>query len=643
MNRLVQALAAWGVLSAAGAWAWWVSGHRVSDALGGVVLIVVLVGAFGVYLVVDRKRHGAWLCFGGYGAAVLVSGVHVWFDGLLPIARASSFGAYSEYVDRLGSWGEVLLAAPLPAFFIGAILWVDVVVKSLEVGRGEDRRPRADSDLYGRARFLGARYMRRLAGRRGMLLGGWGERRAAPLIGWELEGSALTIAPPRGGKGALITLNLLSPARRGPAGSTVLIDPRGEIWCVVARRRREMGRRVLLMDPFGVVADHAVDYPHAYIPDSRSARYNPLDFIREEEGAAVRDIYVLVDALLTPPGSGTGANSRHFYESASAIIAGYIAYVRFREGEGKRNLKRVHELLSMSPEGLKAFAKEKSTLGRFAGGLFHLALERQAQVAGEEAGSNFTTIANQLQFMTFPEIAVQTASSNFDPCWLARGDTDVFVVVPEEVLEHAKGWLRLWIAIPNAVASRKPLERDLMIMIDEMPRLGYLKPVMDGYNMAAGKGVHYWCFAQSLSALDTTWGREHRKTIMDLAEVVQILGFPRTDADGAESLSKAIGTGTFESRTQSRSGSVSGDRVLMGSSQTQEGDSLGVVRERLVTPDELMTLGGGRQFVIASAKDLPRDALSLQQVRYWEHEETRWLADPNPFAMRKKKAKEAAA
>ena len=642
MNHLVQALVAWGVLSAAGAWAWWISAHRISDIVGGWVLIVVLIGAFAVYVVVDRKRHGAWLCFGGYGALVVVSGVHVWFDGWLPLSNAPSLGAYSAYVDRLGGWGELLLAVPLPAFFIGAILWVDVVVKSLEMGRGGDRRPRAESDLYGRARFLGSRHMRGLARRGGMLLGGWGERRSAPLIGWELEGSALTIAPPRGGKGALITLNLLSPEGRGPAGSTVLIDPRGEIWCVVARRRREMGRRVLLMDPFGVVAGHAVDYPEAYIPDSQSRRYNPLDFIREEEGPAVRDIYVLVDALLTAPSTGTGANSRHFYESASSIIAGYIAYVRFREEPGKRNLKRVHELLSMSPEALSAFAKDKFELERFAGGLFHLALERQAQVAGEEAGSNFTTIANQLQFMTFPEIAAQTASSNFDPYWLCRGDTDVFVVVPEEVLEHAKGWLRLWIAIPNAVASRKPLERDLMIMIDEMPRLGYLKPVMDGYNMAAGKGVHYWCFAQSLSALDTTWGREHRKTIMDLAEVVQILGFPRTDAEGADSLSKAIGTGTFESRTQSSSGSVSGDRVLMGSSKTQEGDSLGVVRERLVTPDELMTLGDGRQFVIASAKDLPRDALSLQQVRYWEHGETRWLADPNPFVIRKKKAKVAA-
>ena len=90
---------------------------------------------------------------------------------------------------------------------------------------------------------------------------------------------------------------------------------------------------------------------------------------------------------------------------------------------------------------------------------------------------------------------------------LADGHTDLFVVAPEETVEHVKGWLRLWVAIPNAVAGRTPLERDMLIVIDEMPRIGFLKPVMDGYTMAAGKGVHFWCFGQSISALDSSMGQ----------------------------------------------------------------------------------------------------------------------------------------
>ena len=123
---------------------------------------------------------------------------------------------------------------------------------------------------------------------------------------------------------------------------------------------------------------------------------------------------------------------------------------------------------------------------------------------------------------------------------------------------------------------------------------------MDGYTMAAGKGVHFWCFAQSISALDSTWGKEHRKTLLHLAELVQILGFPRTDAEGAEELSKAIGTATFEARTENPSGTIAENRIVTANTQWQAGDSRALVRERLITPDELMTLGPDRQYVIAS-------------------------------------------
>lgn len=99
--------------------------------------------------------------------------------------------------------------------------------------------------------------MRTLSRRGGILLGQRGSGKASPLIAWNLEGCAVTVAPPRAGKGALIALNYLSPGDRGFRGSTVLVDPRGETFCVVARRRREMGRRVVLLDPFGVAAQHA--------------------------------------------------------------------------------------------------------------------------------------------------------------------------------------------------------------------------------------------------------------------------------------------------------------------------------------------------------------------------------------------------
>ncbi len=599
----------------------------------------VLAGTLGLALVLfyatDRREKWLWLRFCVHGGALAACGAILWTAVVRPLADNGPAALLAPLQEAaFGGSAAVMLA--LPGFVIMTVLWLEVAVQALKRLHRRTRRQRADSDLYGRASFLDPRFVTRLTRRDGILLGQRGSGLEAPIVAWPLEGSAITIAPPRTGKGATIALNLLSPGWRGFAGSTVIIDPRGEIWCVAARRRREMGRQVLLLDPFSVVERHAAQFPEAHLPVTGSAVFNPLDFIRDDENHAYHDINILLDALLTPPKPDAHPAARHFYESAHAIIAGYMAWVRYREPEPQRTLERLHQMLSMSARQQDTFAEAIRETERFAGGLTHLAVERQSQTGSDEKGSNFSTIANQLAFLNFPELRSHTRKSNFDPLDLADGKTDLFVVAPEEMIDHVRGWIRLWITIPNAVSGRRALERDLFLIIDEMPRLGFLKPVMDGYNLAAGRGVHFWCFAQSLSALDSTWGRDHRKTLTDLAEVVQVLGFPRTDAAGAEEMSKALGTATFESRTESRSGTISESRVLAANTQWQAGESRTVVRERLVTPDELMTLPPDRQFVIAAPKDMPRDPLHLNHTRYWKHRATELLADPNPLAMRKR-------
>ena len=60
----------------------------------------------------------------------------------------------------------------------------------------------------------------------------------------------VTIAPTGAGKGrGVIIPNLLRFE-----GSVIVIDPKGETWHVTARRRKEMGQEVRLLDPFGAVS-----------------------------------------------------------------------------------------------------------------------------------------------------------------------------------------------------------------------------------------------------------------------------------------------------------------------------------------------------------------------------------------------------
>ncbi len=634
-DRLVSARydgAVWFLVSAlGGGLCLWVLSERPS----GVLLLVLVCGAlsalFGVYMGTGRNRV-VGLRLGIYGAVAGLLGVVTWCEILGPVLA----GASVERALRRLSGGRiediVVMAGAAVGCVLAVIVWLEVVLYVVRSFDKRRRRRRAESDLYGKANFLDRRFMGELTKRRGILLGQWGSGSRAPLVAWNLEGSAITLAPPRSGKGATIALNYLSPGWRGWPGSTVLLDPRGEMFCVVARRRRQMGRRVVLMDPFGVVKGYSEGVPGLHLPISRSETFNPLDFIREREDDAVSDIFVLLDALLTPPPKGQ-ANSEHFYKSARAIIAGYIAWVRFREEPGRRTLGRVRDLLMQSEEARGEFEVEVLEQDPFAGGLAHVAIERQRQVGKEERGSNFSSIANQLGFLSLPKMVASTASSSFDPTVLVDGNTDLFVVVSEDMVDEVKPWLRLWITVPNALSTRRPLEHQLLVIIDEMPKLGFLKPVMDGYNMAAGRGVHFWSFAQSLSALDETWGKESRMTLTHLAEVVQYLGVSRMDTDGAEEISKAIGTATFESQSESHSGTMSDAKLISSSTQSQAGESVSLVRERLVTPDELMTMGPDKQFVVARPKDIPRDPIALDHAKYWTHRATRNLFDPNPLLM----------
>src|SRR5262245_39373170 len=101
----------------------------------------------------------------------------------------------------------------------------------------------------------------------------------APLV-YEGDGHLLSIAPTGKGKGrGDIIPNLL----RYP-GPVIVIDPKGENYAVTARRRREMGHRVIALDPFHMVTDH-------------TDQLNPFDLFRLAGSTAESDAEMLAELL----------------------------------------------------------------------------------------------------------------------------------------------------------------------------------------------------------------------------------------------------------------------------------------------------------------------------------------------------------
>ena len=625
------------------------------EGLAGLAIVGWLMVA-GAWFAVPEERETAWLRMSLYaGGAWMGVGVfgEFWamWAPLLPAeplrAAVALPGAVAEVQERHAQWvGLTPWAAGVMSVF-GTLFGLGTVAGVL-FGRNEveEGRKHARSELFGKSRLMGRRMMRRMSRRGGVILGAIAQSQAGPLVSYWLVGMMMIFAPPRTGKTALIAANLLAPKGQGfVKGSTVIVDPRGELYFVAAKRRKAMGRNVVLMDPFGEVAKLAEEFKgRVDVPTTKSATFNPLDFIRGgDEGMS--DIFSLLGGLLSEPARQGADNAKHFYESAKAECAGKMAWVYdmgISGGQGTLPLSEVRQWVTPS-EGEEKMLRDKVGMEPTLGwGLPRRALERMDRVGEAERGSNFSSVANQLDWVLVPELAVSTAVSTFDPMQLADGNTDLFLVVPESKLEIAKAWLRMWVAVADAVPERQ-LEHDgITIVLDEAPRLGYLKPVMDALYMAAGKGIRFIVISQTESALELVFGKESMRVVTDLLEVLQILEFPRANPEFADRVSKTIGHATFVNRSKSASGTVAGADVLRREQSSQEGVNESVVKERLVTPEELMMLSVDEQVVLTNSKIAGREAMRLNLVRYWERKDMKDLAAPNPYVLRMEAERNAA-
>ncbi len=382
---------------------YWLWTERPDPEIRGWVLAGMVAASFAVLMFTDLKRGGLGWKIGIYGPTAAVAGMTLLLDHVA-FVLARDLAGFTALVGDGTVVDQFRLVAPIPVAPVFALLWFTAMLTGLTGAGRISKRRRSKSELHGASKLMGQRHLRRLGQRKGgIILGQTTPGNGAPLAVWPLEGHAMTIAPPRTGKGALIASNLLAPGERGWQGSTVSIDPRGELYCIVARRRRELGRKVVLLDPYDVIGRHREQHPHCHLPrEVKRHTYNPLDFLRGEE-KAVQDIDTLVQALLTPPTSDA-SNSRHFYESAKRLISGHIAWAGYRADDENRNLAHVFENLSMGPDNRKILSAQILDSESFAGGLAHRAVESELATSSQESGSNYTTIANQGSLVVEGEI-----------------------------------------------------------------------------------------------------------------------------------------------------------------------------------------------------------------------------------------------
>lgn len=405
----------------------------------------------------------------------------------------------------------------------------------------------------------------------------------------------LTIAPTRSGKGvSTIIPNLLTWP-----GSVFCIDPKGENAMVTATRRRRLGQRVHVLDPWGITGE-------------ASAAFNPLAGIDPDSPDAGDEAGLIADALVQGTADATGENS-FWVDEARALIGGLILHVISAAPEGQRHLPMLRRLLTVSPEEFPRVLKAMST-STAAGGLVARAANRLRQKSDREFSAVVSTAQSQTHFLDSPRLAACLQRSSFSMDAL-RGDDpfSTFLVLPPKRLGTHGRWLRLLVAhaIDTMAGAANPPARPVLFLLDEFAALGHLGAIQRAMGLMAGFGCQLWPIVQDISQLQTLYpGRW--PSFLSNAGALQVWSI--ADRDTMQYVSAMLGNRTVTVRGES-------------DSTTSASDNYSRIARPLLLPDELRRLRPDQQILLMPG----RPPALTGRATYYKDSAFRGLFSPNPY------------
>lgn len=333
------------------------------------------------------------------------------------------------------------------------------------------------------------------------------------------EGHLITIAPTGSGKG----VGCVIPALLRHRGPVIVIDPKGENAAVTARRRRELGDEVVVIDPMG-------------ISGQPGGTLNPLDLVDPHTSTGVDDASTLVATLL--PTEFADDRNQYWWSRARQLLTGVVLHVVSDLPKEAHRLTTVREIVNKMAADPHGFA---GTLRNSRHPEVRLIHGNLAIGSPETLGSIISFAQEGVDFLRGPLVHDALASSSFSFEQVTRGaPLSIYLVLPPHMLESHGRLLRLWIgALLTAVMRRRsrPAHPTLFIL-DEAAQLGTLSELRQAITLLRGYGLQTWSFWQDVSQLRLLYPRDW-ETMVNNCRVVQAFGANNMNA--AEAMSGLLG------------------------------------------------------------------------------------------------------
>jgi hypothetical protein len=248
----------------------------------------------------------------------------------------------------------------------------------------------------------------------------------------------LTCAPTGAGKG----VGCVIPNVLEYPGSVFVLDLKGETFAVTARRRRELGQRVHVIDPFKITA-----------AEQRSA-VNWLDWIDPSAEEAVSEAASLVDTLVLRSEKG----ERYWDDAAVSLLQGLLLHIATLPAE-ERHVGTLRAILTKPAKILDALLELISEDEKVAWGLPARAASMFLAKADKERSGVLSTAQQHTSFLDDPRVVATLQRSDVDFRTLKTEPQTVYLVIPPDKLSAYSRYARAKKELANDYAREVSGER----------------------------------------------------------------------------------------------------------------------------------------------------------------------------------------
>jgi type IV secretion system protein VirD4 len=453
------------------------------------------------------------------------------------------------------------------------------------------RRP-----LHGAARFATPQEVQAagLFGGKGIIVGRLGKR----FLSLPGQLFVLLAAPTRRGKDvAVVVPNLLAYP-----DSVVVNDLKGELWQKTSGFRREHGQAVYCFAPFA--------------EDSRTHRYNPLGYVRNDARFRVADLLAIGQVLY--PNDGQSMGSEGFFNDQARNLFLALGLYLLDTPAMPRTIGQMLRVASSVGKPLRdhlgeVMTQRASTDKALAGDTCE-ALSRFLSNPDNTLGSILSTFNAPLNLFADPLVDLATSDNDFLLSDVRRCRMSVYIHVPPNRLKDARLLVNLFFTqVVYLNTMQRPEENaelnvECLLVLNEFTSLGRVSILAESIGYIAGYGLRLLTVVQSMAQLAAVYGDKLARNFA-VNHALRIL-FAPSEQDDAEEYSKMLGTFTeqAESRSRNRSHGLKGGGSSSGTTVSDQ-------RRPLLLPQEFKQLGMDKQVVLFDEKCLP---ILADKIRYWD-------------------------